>query len=51
LDIEFLLDKKRFKSTKKAIEYLKINGGLLIFLDTKSISKEQVKEFVIGREI
>ncbi len=51
LDKEFLLDKKRFKSTKKAIEYLKKNGGLLIFLDTKSISKEQAKEFGIGAQI
>ena len=51
LDIDFLLDEKRFKSTKNAIDYLKKNGGLMIFLDTKTISKEQAKEFGIGAQI
>ncbi len=51
LDIELLLNKKRFNSTKKAIDYVKQNGGVLIFLDTKTISKEQAKEFGIGAQI
>jgi 3,4-dihydroxy 2-butanone 4-phosphate synthase/GTP cyclohydrolase II len=51
LDIDLLLDEKRFKTTKNSIEYLKRNGGLLIFLDTKTISKEQAKEFGIGAQI
>jgi 3,4-dihydroxy 2-butanone 4-phosphate synthase/GTP cyclohydrolase II len=51
LDRDLLLDEKRFKATENAIKYLKINGGLIIFLDTKSISKEQAKEFGIGAQI
>ena len=33
------------------IEYLKNNGGTLIFLDTKVISHEQAKEFGVGAQI
>jgi len=51
LDIDLLLDEKRFKSIQKGIEYLKKNGGVLVFLDTKTISKEQAKEFGIGAQI
>ena len=50
-DINLILDEKRFKTTQNAMEYLKRNGGLLIFLDTKTISKEQAKEFGIGAQI
>ena len=34
-----------------AIDYLKQNGGVLIFLDTKTISKEQAREFGVGAQI
>jgi 3,4-dihydroxy 2-butanone 4-phosphate synthase/GTP cyclohydrolase II len=34
-----------------SLNYLKANGGVLIFLDTKSISKEQAKEYGIGAQI
>ena len=50
-DIDFILDNKRFDALNKAIEYLKINGGTLIFLDTKVISHEQAKEFGVGAQI
>jgi len=50
-DIDLILDDKRFDALGNAIEYLKQNGGLLIFLDTKTISKEQAKEFGIGAQI
>ncbi len=51
LDIDLILDDKRFSALDNAIEYLKQNGGLLIFLDTKVISREQAKEFGVGAQI
>ena len=50
-DINLLLNGKKFKTLINSIEYLKQNGGLLIFLDTKTISKEQAKEYGIGAQI
>ncbi len=50
-DVDLLLNSKRFNTLMKSIEYLKKNGGLLIFLDTKTISKEQAKEYGIGAQI
>jgi 3,4-dihydroxy 2-butanone 4-phosphate synthase/GTP cyclohydrolase II len=50
-DIDFILDNKRFEALNKSIEYLKTNGGILIFLDTKVISHEQAKEFGVGAQI
>ena len=50
-DICLVLDDKRFSSLNNAIEYLKNNGGILIFLDTKVISHEQAKEFGVGAQI
>ena len=50
-DIRLILDDKRFNALEHAIEYLKQNGGLLIFLDTKMISSEQAKEFGVGAQI
>ena len=51
LDIDLVLDDKRFLALDNAIEYLKLNGGVLIFLDTKVISHEQAKEFGVGAQI
>ncbi|SFZ98729.1 3,4-dihydroxy-2-butanone 4-phosphate synthase / GTP cyclohydrolase II [hydrothermal vent metagenome] len=51
LDIDLLLDDKRFSALNHSIDYLKQNGGVLIFLDTKTISKEQAKEFGVGAQI
>jgi len=50
-DLELLLCENSYTNLIKAIEYLKTNGGLLVFLDTKVISTEQAKEFGIGAQI
>jgi len=51
LDVDLILNAAQFNNLTKSIEYLRKNGGLLIFLDTKVISKEQAKEFGIGAQI
>jgi len=51
LDVDLILDPKRFDVANKSLEYLKQNGGVLIFLDTKTISNEQAKEFGVGAQI
>ncbi len=50
-DICLVLDDKRFSALDNSIEYLKLNGGTLIFLDTQIISHEQAKEFGVGAQI
>ena len=50
-DIGLVLDDKRFTALNNSIEYLKRNGGTLVFLDTKVISNEQAKEFGVGAQI
>jgi len=50
-DIDLVLDDKRFSALNNSIEYLKNNGGILVFLDTKTISHEQAKEFGVGAQI
>ncbi len=50
-DIDLILDDRRFNALNNAIEYLKQNGGVLVFLDTKTISQEQAKEFGVGAQI
>ncbi len=51
LDIDLILDHKRFDAMRGSLEYLKQNGGVLIFLDTKIISKEQAREYGVGAQI
>ncbi|MEA3490755.1 MAG: bifunctional 3,4-dihydroxy-2-butanone 4-phosphate synthase/GTP cyclohydrolase II [Campylobacterota bacterium] len=51
LDIDLILDAKRFDAMTQSLEYLKQNGGVLIFLDTQVISSEQAKEFGVGAQI
>jgi len=51
LDMDLILDTTRFDALNNSIEYLKANSGLLIFLDTKIISKEQAREFGVGAQI
>jgi len=51
LDVDLVLNSKRFETMQNSLNYLKTNGGVLIFLDTKTISKEQAKEFGIGAQI
>ncbi len=50
-DIDLLLNEKRYNNLINSIDYLKRNGGLLIFLDTNIISSEQAKEYGIGAQI
>ena len=50
-DLNLLTNEAKYKALIDSIEYLKRNGGLLIFLDTKVISKEQAREFGIGAQI
>jgi len=50
-DIDLILDDKRFNALNNAMEYLRENGGVLVFLDTKVISHEQAKEFGVGAQI
>ncbi len=51
LDIDLFLEEKRYRAMINSIEYLKQNGGLLIFLNTKVVSKEQAKEIGVGAQI
>ena len=51
LDVNLIIDSSRFDTMQKSLAYLKENGGVLIFLDTKTISKEQAKEFGVGAQI
>ncbi|MCD6212579.1 MAG: bifunctional 3,4-dihydroxy-2-butanone 4-phosphate synthase/GTP cyclohydrolase II [Sulfurovum sp.] len=51
LDIDLVLDDKRFSALNNSIDYLKQNGGVLVFLDTKVISHEQAREFGVGAQI
>ena len=50
-DIGLVLDDRRFNALNNSIDFLKSNGGTLIFLDTKVISHEQAKEFGVGAQI
>jgi 3,4-dihydroxy 2-butanone 4-phosphate synthase/GTP cyclohydrolase II len=50
-DLDLLTNSKKYNNLIDSIEYLKVNGGLLVFLDTKVISKEQAKEFGVGAQI
>ncbi len=51
LDVDLILNKKRFDSLISSLEYLKLNGGVCIFMDTMVISKEQAKEYGVGAQI
>jgi 3,4-dihydroxy 2-butanone 4-phosphate synthase/GTP cyclohydrolase II len=50
-DVDLILNQKRFDSVVSSLEYLKQNGGVFVFLDTKTISKEQAKEYGVGAQI
>ncbi len=49
-DRDLLLDHRRYTSLINAIEFLKKNSGVLIFLDSQRVS-DQTKEFGIGAQI
>lgn len=50
-DVDLLLNQKRFDLITSSLEYLKLNGGVCIFLDAMTISKEQAKEYGVGAQI
>ncbi len=50
-DIELFSDSERFNSMLNSIEYLKNNGGVLIFLNDENSSLKEVKEYGIGAQI
>lgn len=50
-DIELFTNTSKFNSMMKAIEYLKQNGGILIFLDDENSTQKEIKEFGIGAQI
>ena len=50
-DVDLLLNQKRFELITASLEYLKLNGGVCVFLDTMTISKEQAKEYGVGAQI
>jgi 3,4-dihydroxy 2-butanone 4-phosphate synthase/GTP cyclohydrolase II len=50
-DIDLILDSTRYVALHHAIEYLKTHGGVLVLLDTQTISKEQAREFGVGAQI
>ncbi len=50
-DIELFNDAEKFNGLMEAIEYLKQNGGVLIFLDEESLNKNKVREYGIGAQI
>jgi 3,4-dihydroxy 2-butanone 4-phosphate synthase/GTP cyclohydrolase II len=50
-DVDLLLNQKRFDLINSSLEYLKLNGGVCVFLDTMTISKEQAKEYGVGAQI
>jgi 3,4-dihydroxy 2-butanone 4-phosphate synthase/GTP cyclohydrolase II len=50
-DRDLILDSNRFATLERAIAYLKAHGGVLVLLDTHTISKEQAKEYGVGAQI
>jgi 3,4-dihydroxy 2-butanone 4-phosphate synthase/GTP cyclohydrolase II len=50
-DIELLTSLKKFNSLMVSIEYLKKEGGVLIFLDVKTKFADNIKEYGIGAQI
>lgn len=51
LDKDLLLNQKRYRSLIDSIEYLKKNSGILIFINSPSITVDQTKEFGVGAQI
>lgn len=50
-DIDLFSDKVKFDGMLRAIEYLKNNDGVLVFLDDENSPKKEVKEYGIGAQI
>lgn len=50
-DVELLTDNEKFTTFERAINYLKNNGGIFIFLNSSNKHGDNVKEFGIGAQI
>ncbi len=50
-DVDLLLNTAKFNQLINSIEYLKKNGGVLIFLDSQDAAGETMKEYGIGAQI
>ena len=50
-DVELLENIEQYNGIIKSIDYLKQNGGLLIFMDNTLINDTAIKEFGIGAQI
>jgi len=50
-DIELFSNERKFNGMLKSINYLKENGGVLIFLDDEYSPKKEIKEIGIGAQI
>jgi len=50
-DNELLANEKKFQGVLKAIEYLKANNGLFVFIDNEYTTNPELREFGIGAQI
>lgn len=50
-DIDLFASEEKFNGMLRAIDYLKKNGGVLIFLNDDNSPKKEVKEYGIGAQI
>jgi 3,4-dihydroxy 2-butanone 4-phosphate synthase/GTP cyclohydrolase II len=50
-DIELFSSEAKFNGMLKAVEHLKNNGGVLVFLNDENSPKREVKEYGIGAQI
>ncbi|WP_041959701.1 bifunctional 3,4-dihydroxy-2-butanone 4-phosphate synthase/GTP cyclohydrolase II [Sulfurospirillum arsenophilum] len=50
-DNELLANDKKFQGVLKAIEYLKANNGLFVFIDNEYTTNPELREFGIGAQI
>jgi 3,4-dihydroxy 2-butanone 4-phosphate synthase / GTP cyclohydrolase II len=50
-DAELFKDTKNFQGMLDAVEYLKENGGVLIFLEDENTRQKQMKEYGVGAQI
>jgi 3,4-dihydroxy 2-butanone 4-phosphate synthase/GTP cyclohydrolase II len=50
-DHQILTDYKKLQSYIKSIEFIKKNGGIVVFLDRKDYNSKQTKDYGIGAQI
>ena len=50
-DDELFADKAKFDGMMKAIEYLKSNGGVLIFIGNENSFSKEIREYGVGAQI